>query len=83
MLGNLLITPYGEFNHFPKNAPQERGPAGQLPASWGKAGECDKLPDTLGEISSFPHLPQLLPRNFPKEIAGCVFKFLDMYLTGN
>ena len=75
----LLITPYREFNHFPKTS---RRTAGQQPASWGKAGECDKLPETFGEISSFPHLsptttPGLLTggrRAVPRDLvttAGC------------
>ena len=53
MLGILLIISYGKFKHFPKDVPQDRGAAASF---LGKSWEYDKLPDTLREISSFPHL---------------------------
>ena len=56
-----------------------RRSAGQQPASWGKAGECDKLPDTLGEISSFPIFPNHYPVFFPRSLPTGTFSEIENF----
>ena len=68
VLGTPLITPYGEFNHFPKNVAQDRGAATSFLGE--KLGNVTNSQTRSGKSRPSFIFPQPLPRSFPKEMAG-------------
>ena len=72
MLGTLLITRYGEFNHFPKNVPQDRGVATSFSGGGEELGNVINSQARSGKSRPSLIFPQSLPVVPLKEIADWV-----------